>query len=260
MDDHKTKLSREAQARIDFVRSVIPKNTKHNHRQAVITTLGILIVVIILWIAFFGGSSKTSVTVKNKPNVPKAVSLTTTPTTTYSSQFFAMTMTYPRNWILKDSKHGLITITSPLTNLTSDTYKLVKGQVILTFAQQGSIPSGFNGGTDLAVLNSALVAYTNPTQFQSSQTYISFVQYPTTNVIGGLNGVYVTGNYGYQKDGVIPASEIQTINPLITATFRQCQNTACKAFEPLTITSGSWSSSPIGSIVTAIISSLVFTN
>ncbi len=249
-------LSQEAQSRIDFVHSIVPKRKKHPKSRLI---LGFLLLVIILVALVFMTQPAKTIKVK-KPVIkpPKTTSLASVATSGYSSTYFGLNFSYPHTWALQDNHVGTIKLTSPLTNLVSDAQATVKGNISLTITKQGTLPTSLSSGTALAVLNSQILQYANPSATQNGQTYISFVQYASTNIKGGLDGVYVTGNYGFVQDQVINQTDISSVNPLIYVTFNQCANKSCQSFKPLTIAASYWQNAAANQIVTNIIKSFVF--
>ena len=126
-------------------------------------------------------------------------------------------------------------------------------------AQKGYVPKAFSSGS-VAVLSSQKIAFDSPTTQQAADTYISFVQYPTTNIKGGLDGIYVTGNYGYQKYQNIPSTNIASIDPFVDVTFYSCANSSCPTTsrQPLTISARDWSDSSFSSPILLILKSFSF--
>lgn len=179
------------------------------------------------------------------------------PTTNYTSTAFGLTVTYPNNWAVSSIGNTSITITSPETTLTSDIGSSVMGRILVNILGQGQVPAGFGAGS-VAVLDSQVVAFANPTASQAAQTYISFVQYPATTVKGGLDAIYVTGNNGYQKDGPIPTSDVNKISPLIFVSFQQCKDIQCSEVKTLTIASTMWSNTNFSNTILNIIKSFTF--
>jgi hypothetical protein len=158
-----------------------------------------------------------------------------------------------------DSGNGPMTVTSPAMQLNAADGSKDTGQIIMTIQKQGQLPAAFTAGSALAVLNSQLISYSQPTPSQTSQTYLSFVQYSSTTSVGGLDGIYVTGNYGYQKDQVVPDSDITSIDPLITVTFIKCGNSKCTSnLNPLTVASTSWNNDAFQAPIKTMLSSLTF--
>lgn len=254
----KSSLPPDVQARIDFVRSVVPKRNANKLLKSIVASCLVLVVIVILWLILSPNSAKP------KPKTPVvsypiAVALSpSSPTASYTSKYFGVTLSYPKAWSLSDSRQGTLNIVSPLTKLVADTGEQVSGKITMSILKQGSLPAALTAGNDLAVLDSNIISYANPSSDQSGQTYVSYVQYSSTSVVGGLNAVYVTGNYGYQKDGVIPTSDINNMNPLVIVSFNECTSKLCDKFTPLTIKSSSWSGTSLGQIITNIIESFVF--
>lgn len=179
------------------------------------------------------------------------------PSTNYVSSNFNLSVNYPKSWKLNDQTSAL-TITSPVTTLTNDQGKDVSSKILVSVFNQGQIPSAFGTSGSVAVLNSVIVPYSNPAGDQAAQTYVSFVQYPSTTVLGGLDAIYVTGNDGYQKDQTIPNSDITGIDPLVIFSFLGCNDSACTTTSPLTISSTVWSKTAFSTLITDIIKSFVF--
>jgi hypothetical protein len=183
---------------------------------------------------------------------------TTIPTRSYTAADFNLSFNYPTDWDIVNNGTGPVTVTSPGMPLTSATGQSVTGKITMTIQAQGQIPASFMAGTALAVLNSQEITYTNPSTTQNMKTYLSFVQYSSTNTKGGLDGIYVTGNDGYQKDQVIPSTDVGAIDPLITITFTQCGNSLCtENLTPLTVASTSWSKTSFQAPVLNMLRSLV---
>lgn len=181
------------------------------------------------------------------------------PSTSYNSTTFALSFNYPTSWAIVDSGSAGITVTSPSLNLINANGQTVNGQIVMSLTKQGTIPSGF-GTNSVAVLSSTKINYTQPTSTQAAGTYISFVQYPATNTKGGLDGIFLTGNYGYKKDQTIPSSDLAKINPLIDFTFLSCASASCPASsrQPLTIASTNWSNNSFSAPILLIFKSFSF--
>jgi hypothetical protein len=181
------------------------------------------------------------------------------PTQPYASSNFNLSFNYPDGWSVVDNGSGIMTVTSPGLPLTSAAGQTVTSLITMTIQKQGQLPAAFSAGPALAVLNSQTLAYSQPTASQTSQAYLSFVQYSSTTTKGGLDAIYLTGNYGYQKDQTIPATDIANVNPLVTVSFTKCGNTACTSnLTPLTIASASWSQAALQAPIMTMLASLAF--
>jgi hypothetical protein len=166
------------------------------------------------------------------------------PSSSYSSTNFNTSFNYPTGWNVVDSGSAPLTVTSPVMTLVAANGQNVQGQAVLTLAKAGSLPTAF-GTQSVAVLTSQKIAYNQPSTSQAAQSYLSFIQYPATTTVGGLDGIYMTGNFGYQKDQAIPSSDIASVNPLVYVSFYSCASSQCplSSRQPLTISSSDWSSS-----------------
>jgi len=228
----------------------------------------VVLVVVILGLGAWAYSSHKTpvkkivaskkVVLKPKKVVPSQT-LPAIPSSIHTSVAYGLTFNYPTSWNVVDSGSAPLLVTSPVMNLIADTGQTELGQIVLTIAQPNLLPPGFTS-TSVAVLKSQKLAYTKPTANQAADTYISFVQYPSTTVVGGLNGIYVSGNYGYQKDQQIPASNINQVNPLIYFSFYSCASSACPLTtrQPLTISISQWNSSSFQDPILLILKSLSF--
>lgn len=212
-------------------------------------------------------STSSSIKTKAKNNNPSSSSASSPsvptpsiPTTPYTSSTFSLSFNYPSSWNLVDSGSAGITVSSPVMSLTSANGQSVQGQIVLSILKQGAVPSAFTSSS-VAVMSSQKIQYNSPAQGQAAATYITFAQYPSTVTKGGLDGIYLTGNYGYQKDQVIPSSNIAQIDPLIYFSFYSCTSSACPVSSktPLTIAgSTNWSDSTFQTPVVTILKSFSF--
>lgn len=239
----------------------VPAKKRHTGRN---------IVLVVLLVIILGGVGAYFLTQHPKAKAPAKSTTTamtkkatttnpaTVPTTSYTSTNFGVTLNYPKTWTVTTDSSSSLTILSPKMNLTADTGKTVSGKIIFTIQPQGQVPASFGTTSSAAVLDSQLISYTNPSSDQLAQTYVSFVQYPTTTIVGGMDGIYITGNYGYQHAGAINRSDIATLNPLVTITFGQCATSACTGLNNLTITSTSWNNSAFSTPLLNMLKSMNF--
>lgn len=176
----------------------------------------------------------------------------------YNSSNFNLAFNYPTDWNVVDGGNGKLTVTSLAMQLEDANGQSVSGQVVVTIQKESSMDfSMFKDGNAVAVLTSQRVAYANPTPTQRANTYISFLQYAATTVHGALDGVYVTGDFGYQKDQAIPQGDITKIDPVITVTFKQCANTQCTGtVKPLSVQSTMWDNTNFSGPILKMIESL----
>jgi len=178
-------------------------------------------------------------------------------TTQYASTNFNLSFNYPQGWNVSDTGNGKLTVTSPTMQLTAANGQSQSGQVVMTIQNENAANFGmFAQGNAVAVLTSQHVNYSNPTQTQRASTYVSFLQYATTTTHGGLDGVYVTGDSGYQQGQAIPEVDITKVDPVITVTFNQCNDTTCASPKALTIDSSMWNNSSFSGPILKMIESL----
>ena len=204
------------------------------------------------------GSSLIKKAVASKPtNVQPTAPVI--PTNSHTSAAYGATFNYPSSWTVVDSGSAPLTVTSPVMNLISANGQTVLGQIVLTMANMGYLPTAF-GPQSVAVLGSQKIVFSNASTAQAADTYISFVQYPATTIRGGLDGIYVSGNYGYQKFQNIPASNITTVNPFIAVTFLACASPSCPTTtrQPLTIAASDWSNQSFSAPILVMLKSFSF--
>ncbi|CAN5421474.1 hypothetical protein BH09PAT4_BH09PAT4_02720 [soil metagenome] len=251
----------EHQARIEYLRTLRQGNAKNKSGRKLGRKLAIVALVILLLggAAGAGGyyylnrdtdsSKKAQPTAQTTTDKPSNEATTddnpaaTVGTKDFASSTFSLSLSYPEDWTPEELADK-ITITSPVVNLTDGAGKPVTGRIILRVRPQQAKPAEFTGGDVVAVMDSAKVSYTKPSASQRASTYISYLQYPATSVKGGLDGIYITGNYGYKYAQVVQLAEISKINPLIDVMFVSCPDTTCAATtqKQLTLSSAAWKS------------------
>ncbi len=239
----------------------LPKKT--NYKPGLIA-IGIIVLLVLCVSAYLYGqhtkskpAPKPSHTSSSQKVATPKPSTTAIQLTSYTSTPFNLTVSYPTTWVVASQGNTSMTISSPVISLLADTGKTVSGKIVLTVFNQGQSPANL-GTSSVAVLNSQDISFTNPTSSQAAQAYISFVQYPATTALGGLDAIYVTGNSGYLKSQTIPPSDVNKVDPLVIVSFMQCQTSECVSLAPLTISSTMWSSSSFQTPILDIIKSFQF--
>lgn len=156
----------------------------------------------------------------------------------YDSTTYTLGLDHPQDWVVTDSAAKL-TITSPTVSLATATGSNVNGHVVVTIQNQQSTIAGYPAGGAVAVLASEKLTYKQPTPVQRAQTYLSYLSYGRAN---GLDALYITGDNGYQKDQLVPSSDVVKGNPLISVTFQSCTSTDCSTGTPtmLTLSASDW--------------------
>ena len=252
----------EHQARIEYLKSLrqqdSPKKKKRRNKTGR-TVLAIVLVVLIVGALgaaayFWFHSSRPTTPAKQpaktqtQPTTPAAQEPTaqdeqTVATKDYSSTAFALSLAYPGDWTPEEVA-GKLTITSPVLQLTNASGQTTSGKIVLLVRPHQDKPAEFTAGNIVTVLDSETVNYTRPSSTQAGSTYISYLQYATTKIKGGLDGIYITGDYGYKYGQDVKLTEISKLNPLVDVTFVSCADTTCVTAtqQPLTISSSVWKS------------------
>ncbi len=237
------------------------KKPRKNNRTYLMLGIIVLVLLVIAGGYLFIKHKNATPTKKSTPKTTQVSrNISTAPTakmTSYSSTNFNLSVNYPSNWVISDTP-SILSITSPETFIKNANNKIVQGRIVVSVSPKGQLPTDFGNSPAVAVLNSQLINYTNPTPAQDAQTYISFLQYASTTTIGGLNGIYITGNYGYLKDQNITQSDVQSVDPLVRVSFEQCTD-SCKNLTPLVISASDWNDSSFSLPILNIIKSFQFT-
>lgn len=256
-DDYKAASKGDDEA-VDY-RQFMPRlKPEHLIRQRFIKVAALLIIVAGLgYGAYYIGShyhaksvNTTTVTTAKAP-----ASQTAIPKETYTSSNQSLSFNYPSGWKVNETATA-ITTTSPVTPLQAFNHTSVSGRIIFRIRTQNTALPEFSAGPATAILPSQTITYTAPTSNQQGSTYISFLQYAgSTNA--GIDGIYITGNTGYQTGQTAPETDIQAVDPIITFTFEKCSNKNCTSTTPLTIAASGWSTKSFSAPLLAMFESLV---
>lgn len=180
----------------------------------------------------------------------------TVKTKLYSSTNFNLGFDYPETWNVADDGSGKLTATSPVQQLKDAGGKTVNGRVVLTIQNNQTALPDFKAGNAVAAITSEKLSYAKPTQDQRAQTYISFLNYAGSKG-NGLDGIYITGDNGYQVGQAIPQADVVKTDPLITVTFTQCADTACSSGgTALTVAPSMWNDSGFNTLIKTTLASL----
>ncbi len=189
---------------------------------------------------FFLRSKPAPVPAKtSQPDQSQAASQISATTKHYTSSNFSLEFDYPSDWTVTDSGGGLLSVKSPSLKLKDSLGQTQPGQIALTMRDKTQKLPEFDKGNSTAVIDSEKISYTKPTSAQRGSTYLSFLNYASGGK--GLDGVYVTGDFGYKKDQAIPLVDIQKVDPVISITFFKCPDSKCSDKPAsLTLDSGYW--------------------
>jgi cytoskeletal protein RodZ len=237
----------------DNIQNEKPSSPKKKHRF--LRFLGWMLLIVILtgggaaagWYFVLRNSPKASQSAKQAQtpaSTPAPAAETVEPTETHTSTAFLLQFSYPKTWKVTDNPDNTITAVSPAMQLktagASTQTATQTGQVVMTIRhKQPSLPE-FKNGSATASIESEKINYTKPSQSQRGSTYLSFPNY-VSSTAKGIDGVYVTGDNGYQKDQAIPMVDIAKSDPLITLTFRKCADAKCATpGEAVTLAASEW--------------------
>ncbi len=222
------------------------KRNKPTWRKVAAKTLKILLIVLVV-AALAGGAywqffrHKAQPAPQQKPATQAAAKSDayTDKTEDVASTNVGLTLSYPETWTANDTTNKLAII-SPVAQLTDTTGQTFSGKIVLTVQPKGTMPKAFDSGGVISALDSQKIKYTKPSSVQRGQTYMTFLQYTQSLAKGQLDGVYVTGDFGYQANQYVPKTDIAKLDPLITVTFLKCDNDACANPSETSIQSDMW--------------------
>jgi hypothetical protein len=188
----------------------------------------------------------------------KAAAVPKIATTSYTANNFNVALEYPTGWNVVSDTASSVLIESPVMQLKTAASQTLSGKVLVTIQPQGQLPTSFGTADATAVSTSKLITYVQPTSNQRAQTYISFVQYAATTTSGALDGIYITGDYGYQKDQTIPRTDLTNLNPLVTVTFGNCADTKCTSLTSTNIPVSTFDNPTFSAPILTLLESLAF--
>jgi len=259
-------LEQERQERIEYLRSVAPQPKKPKRKWPKVLTWTLLALVLlggigggVYWQFFRNKPATTTQTPTTESNTQAPTNnKIATATKHHDSTNFSLSFDYPEDWTVTDEDGDMLTVTSPTLQLKDATGESVNGQIVLTITQKGQKLQAFEEGNATAVRKSEKIAYTKPTPAQRANTYLSFLRYATTASTDTLDGIYITGDYGYQVDQAIPKVDAAKLDPLVTVTFKKCSNNTCDTAEPLGVASSSWDDAAFATPIKKMLKSLTF--
>ena len=247
------------QARMDYLQSL--RQDGGNKRKKGKGKIILIVVIIVLLLGAGGAAAYMWLKGSDSAGKTKQPSQTKTQTTTqpstepvvdgeqnsaaeaktFTSTAFALSIAYPGDWTPEELKDKLV-ITSPVVTLTDANGQKTNGRMVLNVRARQDKPVEFTAGNVVAVLDSDKVNYTKPSSTQRGSTYLSYLQYATTTTKGGMDGVYITGDYGYKYGQTVRLVEISKVDPLVNVMFVSCADTTCAATtqKALSVSSTAW--------------------
>jgi len=232
----------ERQERIDYLKSIAPApKPKRMWLRILMIIVGVLILAAAAYLLITKALNKkdTPSTAKDDTKTSSTQTEVVTKTKHFDSATLGLGLDYPENWKASEANNK-VTIVSPAMQLKTAGGGSKSGQAVVTIQPKQTTLDAFKKGNGLATLSSERVSYTKPSQTQRAQTYLSFVQYPTSTV-SGIDAIYITGDNGYQKDQAVPQVDIVQVDPLVSVTFLECNGSCTGTGQPMTIASSTWS-------------------
>jgi hypothetical protein len=245
------------------------KAYKKTHRHPVRKMLIILGALVLVSAAGFGAyvlflkddGKKTgddTDTNQNSSQTPPAnqTDQVTTKTEHYISNSFMLEFDHPEDWtVTETSGSGQLTVQSPALQLESANSETITGQVVFKIRDKQQPLPELDNGNAVAIRESEKIAYLKPSSAQRGSTYLSFLRYANSD--SGLDGVYITGDYGYQKDQAIPKADFTPVDPIISLTFVQCADGSCGGESTaMAISDEAWQNAEFSKPLKAIFQSL----
>lgn len=239
----------ERRARIAYLKSLAPPPPRRSRAKRIVLILLVLLVAgtAIAWFLLGkkdNGANKTPQNTANQQDTVEKEPEPTTETKHHESPTFGLSFDYPADWTVTEA-NGRLSAVSKTMKLKSADGQNSNGRIQVLIQPKQSTLKEFDKGNGLAVLDSEKITYTKPSPSQRGQTYLSFVNYPSS-AAKGIDALYITGDIGYKKDQAVPMVDIVRVDPLISASFVQCPNEACSgATAPLTLDAAAWQSKPV---------------
>jgi hypothetical protein len=212
----------------DYVQNVEPlqKQKKQRRKRRLLILLAVIIVAaggIGYWFMNKPSETKQPASTQQKQPVEEESDKEVVETTeNHVSQNFRLVFDYPSNWEVDESDPKQLLVSSPTTKFSqSGSESKITAKVVVTVRAKNSQLPEFTENS-AALRESEKMAYAQPSGQQRGQTYLTFVSHS-----GGLEGVYVTGDNGYEKDGFVPRSDVMQADPVISVRFIECPNKSC---------------------------------
>ncbi|HUS25933.1 MAG TPA: hypothetical protein VMY99_01120 [Nevskiaceae bacterium] len=267
MPDEQDDYRSASQSMADYARQVNQSHKKPKHTGRRIAVWFFVLVLL----AGAGGAGYWFV-LREKPATTPKQTATDTPKTAektqtiatatkhYSStEFVGLEFDYPKDWTVKEtSGSGVLTATSPGLQLKDASGDKAAMQVVYTIRNKQQALPEFDKGNAVAAVASEKINYAKPSSVQRGSTYVSFLRYASTTSSSGINGLYITGDTGYQVGQAIPKADFTPVDPVISITFLTCKDSNCSGTgTPATIADSVWADATFASPIKTMLASLV---
>jgi Tfp pilus assembly major pilin PilA len=216
-------------ARLDYLHTVNPHKKKR---------LWLRLLSAVLILALLAGAAvyayprylkkKPAPTVATHSTPAKKPAKAAIATKHFDSSNFSLGFEYPEGWAVSDNAEAArLTVTSPVVSRKTASGTTEQVRSIMTIAPKGQGLTPFDKGGGLAVRPSEKIKFLNPTSAQRAETYLSFIQYSTTATGSSFDGIYITGDNGYEKDQYIPKADMLERDPMVVINFERCADSKC---------------------------------
>ena len=178
----------------------------------------------------------------------------------HTSTIFSLEFDYPEDWVINETLgSGQLIARSPRVQLKDASSQTVSGHIVFTIRDKNQTLTEFNEGNAVAARDSEKIDYAKPSSVQRGATYLSFLRYARTASNKALDGIYVTGDTGYQLGQAIPKADFTPVDPIISVTFAKCGDQKCTEGKtsPLPIAASSWTDVSLTKPIKALLTSLV---
>lgn len=175
-----------------------------------------------------------------------------------STNFIGLEFDYPKDWkVAETADGGVLTATSPVLVLKQADGQTSGGQVVFTIRNKQQALPEFDNGNAVAAIESEKINYTKPSSAQRAATYLSFLTYASSAATGAIDGIYITGDVGYQKDQAIPKADFTPVDPVIALKFVKCSDNTCsKDTTAMGIDAAMWKDTAFGLPLISMLQSL----
>ncbi|MEO6513699.1 MAG: hypothetical protein ABIR37_03355 [Candidatus Saccharimonadales bacterium] len=220
-------------ARLDYLHTVNPPKKKRLWLRILIAVLVLALLAgagVFAYPRFIKKQAATPATKQSTTGAKQSTQPQTDKITTkhFDSTNFNLGFEYPDTWTVNDNAEtARLTVTSPASSRKTLAGEAALVRTVVTIAAKGQNLAAFDKGSGLAVLASEKIKYVSPTSAQRAETYLTFVQNSSTPSGDGMDGIYITGDHGYQKDQYIPKTDMTGLDPVITVTFEKCTDSKC---------------------------------
>jgi hypothetical protein len=237
--------------RLDYLRNVKPLRQSSNSTWPRLVAGAIIVLVVIIggWLVADHRSHKTTSKKTTTAQVAPSKVTSSAATANYvaSGQDLNLSFDYPGSWSAtppsgSDTTDQAITVSSPLTTVTTATGSSVTGKVSLSIRPVSAQLTELAAGNATAAQASVQFAYSKPTANQFQYPFLTFIHVPANGVpTGAFQEVIVTGTTQFNAGDGLTADSF-SVDPIISASFLDCLDAECSGSgaAPLNITNDIW--------------------